>query len=135
LPPSSQDQYVLRNTLRVTASDGASAALELFLPDGKPVAALFWLPALGVGIGPNVMFATALAEKGIAVAVHEWRGLGSSDQRAGRAGDWGYAALLDHDLPAAFAAAQAALPPDTTWVAGGHSLGGQMALIEAARHV
>lgn len=122
-----------RETLRITASDGASAALEIFRPDGVAQAALLWLPALGVGIGPNVRFATALADAGIAVAVHEWRGLGSSDRRASFRCDWGYREILDDDLRAAAAAARAAVP-DVPWCIGGHSLGGQFALIDAARH-
>ena len=35
-----------------------------------------------------------LAAQGIAVFVHEWRGNGSSTQRAGRRQDWGYRELL-----------------------------------------
>ena len=121
-----------RKTFRVTSSDGASAALELFLPDAPPRAALFWLPALGVGLAPNALFATALAQAGVAVAVHEWRGLGSSDRRASHRCDWGYREVLDLDIPAALTAAREALP-DVAWCMGGHSLGGQFALIEAAR--
>lgn len=121
-----------RTTLRIASSDGASAALELFLPDDSPRAAIFWLPALGVGVAPNAAFATALAQVGIAVAVHEWRGLGSSDRRASHACDWGYREVLDLDIPAALAAARATVP-EVAWCIGGHSLGGQFALIEAAR--
>ena len=121
-----------RETQRITAADGASAALEWFLPDTDARTALLWLPALGVGIAPNAAFATALADAGIAVAVLEWRGLGSSDRRAARDCDWGYREILDDDLRAAQHAAKAALP-DAAWCIGGHSLGGQFALIEAAR--
>ena len=121
-----------RKTLRVTSSDGASAAVELFLPDAEPGLALLWLPALGVGIGPNARFASALADAGIAVAVLEWRGLGSSDRRAARRVDWGYREILDDDIPAAAQAARDANPA-RAWCNGGHSLGGQFALIEAAR--
>jgi predicted alpha/beta hydrolase len=123
---------VQRKTLRIVSSDGASAALELFLPDDAPRAAVFWLPALGVGIAPNGAFATALAQAGVAVAVLEWRGLGSSDRRASHACDWGYREILDLDIPAALSAARAAVPGVAWWL-GGHSLGGQFALIEASR--
>lgn len=121
-----------RTSLRVASADGAEAGLDLFLPDGEVRQALLWLPALGVGLGPNVRFASALAETGIAVAVLEWRGLGTSSVRAGRDRDWNYATLLDDDIPAAIRAARAALP-DAAWAIGGHSLGGQLALITAAR--
>jgi predicted alpha/beta hydrolase len=120
-----------RRVLEVTAADGARARLQLHLPDA-PLAALYWLPALGVGIGPNETFADALAARGIAVAIHEWRGLGGSDRRAARDCDWGYRELLDLDLAAGMLAARTELPA-ASWGWGGHSLGGQLALLEAAR--
>nr|WP_246387511.1 alpha/beta fold hydrolase [Chiayiivirga flava] len=98
-----------------------------------PDRALLWLPALGVGIGPNVRFAQSLAAAGVTVAVLEWRGLGSSDRRASRRSDWGYRELLDDDIPAAARLAGAQLP-DAAWCIGGHSLGGQLALLHAARN-
>ena len=121
----------VRRVLHVTAADGARARLQLHLPPA-PRAALYWLPALGVGIGPNEPLADALAAHGIAVAIHEWRGLGGSDRRAARDCDWGYRELLDLDLAAGLQAARAELP-DLPWIWGGHSLGGQFALLEAAR--
>ena len=120
-----------RRRLTVSAPDGAHSTLQLHLP-APPRALLYWVPALGVGIGPNETFADAMARIGVAVAIHEWRGLGSSDRRAGRAVDWGYRELLDLDLPAGLDAAQRELPGLPLWL-GGHSLGGQFALIEAAR--
>lgn len=119
-----------RRRLAVTAADGASSTLQLHVP-AQPVALVYWLPALGVGIAPNETFADALAERGLAVAVHEWRGLGSSNRRAGRGCDWGYRELLDLDLPAGLEAAARAFPAMPAWI-GGHSLGGQFALLEAA---
>lgn len=121
----------LRRVVDVTAADGARARLQLHLP-ARPLAGLYWLPALGVGIGPNETFADALAARGIAVAIHEWRGLGGSDRRAARDCDWGYRELLDLDLAAGMRAARAELPLGS-WCWGGHSLGGQLALLEAAR--
>jgi predicted alpha/beta hydrolase len=126
------NETVQRRAFEVESVDGARARLQLHLPHA-PRRALYWLPALGVGIGPNEAFADALAAQGIAVALHEWRGLGGSNRRAGRDCDWGYTELLDVDLPGGMAAARAALP-GVQWVAGGHSLGGQLALLAAARH-
>jgi len=120
-----------RRRVTVTAPDGATSTLQLHHA-AAPRALLYWVPALGVGIGPNETFADALAERGFAVAIHEWRGLGSSNRRAGRSCDWGYRELLDLDLPAGMDAAQALLPGVPLWL-GGHSLGGQFALIEATR--
>lgn len=94
--------------------------------------AVLWLPALGVGVRPNLRFADALRAAGIEVAVHEWRGLGSSPVRASRRCDWGYRELLLEDIPSALALAKAGHPQREWWI-GGHSLGGQLALLHAAR--
>ena len=120
-----------RRRLPVTAADGATSTLQVHAP-AQPSAWLYWLPALGVGIGPNETFADALAERGVAVAVHEWRGLGSSNRRAARDCDWGYRELLDLDLPAGLDVAANEFKALPGWI-GGHSLGGQFALLEAAR--
>lgn len=117
-------------TQRVRSADGAEADLLLVSPP-MPKAALYLLPALGVGIRPNERFAAALAARGVAVAIHEWRGLGNSSLRASRACDWGYRELLELDIPAGLAAAEAVLP-GLRWSIAGHSLGGQLALIQAA---
>ena len=122
---------VTRQLLSLTAADGANIRLQLHLPP-QPRAALYWLPALGVGIGPNERFADALAARGVAVAIHEWRGLGGSDRRASRASDWGYRELLELDLETGRQAMRAALP-QPAWMLGGHSLGGQLALIDTAK--
>lgn len=93
--------------------------------------AILWLPALGVGVGPNLRFADALRAVGIETVIHEWRGLGSSPERASRRCNWGYRELLEDDIPAALALAKASHPERDWWV-GGHSLGGQLALLHAA---
>ncbi|MEZ5545159.1 MAG: alpha/beta fold hydrolase [Lysobacteraceae bacterium] len=123
----------IRRSLRVTASDGASAALEVLLPPHEPATqALLFLPALGVGVNPNLRFAAAMAQHGIATAVMEWRGIGSSNHRAGRRCDWNYRHILDLDIPAALKAAEQAVP-NARWSIGGHSIGGQFALVTAGQ--
>lgn len=117
----------------VTAADGASANVRIICPQAPPKVAIYWLPALGVGIRPNERFAEALAELGVAVAIHEWRGLGGSNQRASREQDWAYRELLQLDIPAGLSVARRQLP-DVPWIMGGHSLGAQLALLHAARH-
>ncbi|KRA21068.1 alpha/beta hydrolase [Lysobacter sp. Root604] len=91
-----------------------------------PQASLLWLPALGVAAKHYLPYAQALAERGIAVFVHEWRGNGGSSLRADRAHDWGYRELLLHDLPRSETAVATQLP-DLPRILGGHSLGGQLA--------
>ena len=125
-----QDSHLGFRSLRVRAADGAEADLHLWAPP-QARRALYFLPALGVGLRPNHGFARALAEAGMAVALHEWRGLGGSSLRAQRRCDWGYRELLELDLPAGLQAAQAAAP-GLQWEVGGHSLGGQLALLAAA---
>lgn len=91
-----------------------------------PQAALLWLPALGVAARHYTAFAEALARRGIAVCVHEWRGNGTSDLRADRWHDWGYRELLLEDIPASIEAMRQVLPGLPMRI-GGHSLGGQLA--------
>src|SRR3546814_7732175 len=71
---------------------------------------LFWLPALGVAARHYLPFADALAARGVAVFVHEWRGNGSSALRPDRDHDWGYSELPTADLPAGERAIEGPLP-------------------------
>lgn len=118
--------------VRVDSADGAGSDLLLV---GEPATGrgLYWLPAMGVPARHYLPLAEALAACGIAVALHEWRGIGSSDRRAGRRHDWGYRTLLHEDLPAGLAAARAAWS-GATLLLGGHSLGGQLASLYAGLH-
>ncbi|AXK71970.1 alpha/beta fold hydrolase [Lysobacter sp. TY2-98] len=86
---------------------------------------IVWLPALGVPARSYEPFARALAARGMAVVVHEWRGFGSSSLRASRSSDWAYRELLMLDVPATLASARASF--GRVHVLGGHSLGGQLA--------
>lgn len=92
----------------------------------SPSASLLWLPALGIGAKHYLPFADALAARGIAVFLHEWRGGGSSSLRAARDSDWGYRELLMLDIPASEALVEQHVP-DAPRILGGHSLGGQLA--------
>ncbi|TZF90580.1 alpha/beta hydrolase family protein [Cognatilysobacter lacus] len=91
---------------------------------------LVWLPALGVPARTYETFATALAERGVAVVVHEWRGFGSSSWRASRTNDWAYRELLMSDIPATRDCALREF--GRIDVIGGHSLGGQLATCSLA---
>jgi predicted alpha/beta hydrolase len=119
--------------LPARASDGARAEVLLQLPMGTPRRVLYWVPALGVSARQYLPLARTLAESGLAVAVHEWRGIGSSDRRAGRREDWGYRELLEDDIPAGLAALRERLP-SVRYLLGGHSLGAQLASLYAGLH-
>jgi len=96
-----------------------------------PRAVLLWLPALGVPARKYARFAQALAARGFTVGVHEWRGTGEHPLKAGRGSDWGYRELLQQDIPAS-AAALRQRTPDAPLLLGGHSIGGQFAVLAAA---
>ena len=116
--------------LPVTSNDGHFSRLIARVPL-QPSRSLLWLPALGVAARHYLPFADALAERGIAAFLHEWRGHGSSNVRAARNRDWGYRELLLADLPASEAAIANAMP-QLPKVIGGHSLGGQLACCRLA---
>lgn len=116
--------------LPVASADGHQAELSLWRGNAGRLG-LLWLPALGVPARKYRHFATALAERGCTVALHEWRGHESSNRRAGRGSDWGYSQLLS-DI-AASRAALAQAEPATGWLIGGHSLGAQLAALGLAQ--
>lgn len=123
-------QAFAARTLPVRSADGHRSELLARIP-AAPRAGLLWLPALGVAARHYLPFAEALAARGVAVYLHEWRGHGSSRLRAGRDIDWGYRSLLREDLPASEAVADAA-SPGLPRIVGGHSLGGQLACCRLA---
>jgi len=122
---------ILAPALPVASPDGHRASLLARIP-ASPRGRLLWAPALGVAAKHYLPFAEALAARGIAVFLHEWRGNGSSSLRASRSHDWGYRELLE-DIAASDAVATARLP-DLQRVIGGHSLGGQLAGLHLALH-
>jgi predicted alpha/beta hydrolase len=116
--------------LPVEAADGHRFALLARVPADASRGVL-WLPALGIAARHYLPLAEALAARGVAAFVHEWRGNGSSALRAGARGDWGYAELLLQDIPASMAAMASAVPGLPRAI-GGHSLGGQLACCHLA---
>ncbi|RZA20972.1 MAG: alpha/beta fold hydrolase [Lysobacteraceae bacterium] len=126
-PPDAPSTRALE--LPVASPDGHRASLLARVP-AAPTARLLWVPALGVAARHYLPFAEALAARGVAVFLHEWRGNGSSSLRASRSQDWGYRELLQ-DIAASELVATAACP-DLPQVLGGHSLGGQLAGLHLA---
>lgn len=122
---------VVMSVVPVACDDGSRFELICAAPSGAWHQALFWMPAMGMPARHYLPLAQALAARGIAVAIHEWRGLGSSNRRAGWHVDWGYRQLLEIDVPQA-RAVLCRLWPQAIWYVGGHSLGGQLAMLHAA---
>jgi predicted alpha/beta hydrolase len=117
----------------VIARDGAHSELIIVQPSGYPRRVLYWLPAMGVPAKHYLPLAEAFAAHGVAVVLHEWRGIGSSDRRAGRSCDWGYRELLEADMPIGIEEARTRWPQAELWL-GGHSLGGQLSCLYASLH-
>ena len=118
--------------LPLSSADGHHAVLVARIPQ-RPRAAVLWLPALGVAARHYLPLAEALAQRGVATFLHEWRGHGSSSLRAGRGTDWGYRELLALDLAASEAArAEVRPPPGIRRAMGGHRLGGLRAACRLA---
>lgn len=112
------------------SADGHRWKLRLWRAEGGQEG-LAWLPALGVPAAKYDGFARALQQRGMHVAVHEWRGTGSSSLRPSRRHDWGYRELVEQDIPATLAAAKQNVVAGQ-WAIGGHSLGGQLAALSLA---
>lgn len=112
----------------VTASDGHRFEL-IEIAAERPTRHLLFLPGMGLSARLFIRFARSLAERGVSVCIHEWRGNGSSSLRASRTTNWGYAELLA-DLAAARGALHARTGSD--YLIGGHSLGSQLACLSAA---
>jgi predicted alpha/beta hydrolase len=119
--------------IEVASADGAGFELLVAVPAGAWHQLLYWVPAMGMPAKHYLPLADALAAQGMAVALHEWRGIGSSTQRAGRHDNWGYRELLQDDLLAGVSAVRKRWPQATCWM-GGHSLGGQLGVLYASLH-
>ena len=99
---------------------------------GHAIGKVLVLPALGVPARFYTRLAEQLAECGLEVSVLELRGIGDSPLRASRRCDFGFAELLDEDIPAALHSLGCARDDLPVWLLG-HSLGGHLAVITAGR--
>lgn len=112
----------------VTSRDGHRFELIQVAAE-RPRHALLFLPGMGLSARLFIRSARALAERGVSVFIHEWRGNGSSSFRASRQINWGYRELLD-DIEAARGAV--AGRSSGGYLLAGHSLGSQFACLSAA---
>lgn len=110
--------------------DGAEVVVTAWVPDA-PRATFLVLPAMGVPARYYEPLGDELSARGYAVVTADWRGLGTSSVRPGRAVDFGYARLVE-DVVVIAAAVRARVPGPLH--ALGHSLGGQVGTLLAGAH-
>ena len=118
-------------TLAITTADGHRFDATLYPTDTPGAPVLIFLSALGTPARVYGRLGREMAQHGVQLCAPDWRGIGSSSVRAGRASDFGYRHLIKFDLAALIDAVRQRLPLAPIWL-GGHSLGGQMALLSAA---
>ncbi len=118
-------------TLNITSPDRHQFDATLYATDDRSAPVLIFLSALGTPARVYGRFGREMINHGVQVCAPDWRGIGSSSIRAGRSSDFGYRHLIEFDLTALIEAVRQRLPAAPIWL-GGHSLGGQLALLGAA---
>ncbi|MBS7563975.1 alpha/beta fold hydrolase [Mucilaginibacter sp. Bleaf8] len=117
--------------INITHPDGAQNKAAVFEAPESAIA-LICLPAMGVKATFYKRFAQCLCSQGFNVIVCDWRGAGSTSLRAGRGVDWGYQQLVD-DVKDLVEVADTHFPGTRKFLIG-HSLGGQISSLFAARY-
>lgn len=126
------DESAAADRLTVTLRDGAELAVHHWPgAPGEPLVVVW--PALGVPARFYRRFATTLVAQGLGVAVVDLRGHGDSRPRPDASARYGYHELATVDYPAAFTALRERAPGSPVLLLG-HSLGGQIGLMYAARN-
>lgn len=91
------------------------------------------MPGLGVGGRYYTIVAGAIAKRGFDVAVGELRGQGDSEPKPHGKSTFGYHDIAAVDIPAIIQTALARFPGRTPFLLG-HSMGGQLSVLYAARN-
>lgn len=117
--------------MHVHLPDGTVTPVRLFPgPLGAPVVVI--MPGLGVPGGYYQLVADALVRRGFGAAIGELRGQGDSRPRPSASSTYGYQDLVSVDFPAMFAVVRERFPASTPFLLG-HSMGGQLGVMYAAR--
>jgi predicted alpha/beta hydrolase len=111
----------------------AHVAALVTLPQEAPRAVVLLWPALGVTASYYAPFCAELAAQGIAVVAADLRGQGNSTPGAGRGSHHGYHELAGRDWPTLVAAARERFGAEIPLFLLGHSIGGQVGVLYAAR--
>ncbi|EME18967.1 alpha/beta hydrolase family protein [Rhodococcus triatomae] len=118
-------------TIPIQVPDGTVLPVRLFEGRaGMPVVVMF--PGLGVPGGYYEKFAEGLVEHGFNAAIGELRGQGDSRPRPGPDSSYGYQELASVDYPAVFEVVRERFDASTPYLLG-HSMGGQIGVMYAAR--
>ncbi|MFI5491481.1 alpha/beta fold hydrolase [Actinoplanes sp. NPDC051859] len=113
----------------VITSDGLTLTVEEYGVPGE-AASIVFLPALGVPLGYYRKMFDTWADRGRHLVGVELRGMPQSPVGDLRRATFGYAHLVNVDIPAVFAGSAVAAADKVALV--GHSLGGQLALLSGA---
>ncbi|QIS23140.1 alpha/beta hydrolase family protein [Nocardia terpenica] len=128
-------------TVPIQVPDGSTIPVRLWAargPHARPISAdapravIVIVPGLGV---PGAFYgdvARELAGRGFDVAVGELRGNGDSRPTPSASSTYGYHELVAVDFPAMFEVVRTRFPASTPYLLG-HSMGGQLAVMYAAR--
>ncbi|MBF6163938.1 alpha/beta fold hydrolase [Streptomyces gardneri] len=128
-------------TVPIQMPDGTTVPVRLIPAEGAhrhpvtpdaPRPVLVIVPGLGVPGGYYELFASGLAARGFDVAIGEMRGNGDSRPRPSSASTFGYHELVSVDFPAIFEVVREQFPDSTPYLLG-HSMGGQLGVMYAAR--
>jgi predicted alpha/beta hydrolase len=115
----------------VTSPDDSTSELTICRSGNADAPAVLCLPAMGVKAAYYQPLAQTLSAHGYHAVLADLRGTGTSSVRAARDVDFGYADLLERDLPAIVETVCRELAVDRVIVLG-HSLGGQLGLLLGA---
>lgn len=128
-------------TVPIQMPDGSTVPVRMVPAEGAhghralrdaPRSVVVVIPGLGVPADYYLSFARGLAKRGFDMAVGELRGNGDSAPKPSSASTYGYHELVSRDLPAIFDTVLERFPGRTPYLLG-HSMGGQLATMYAAR--
>lgn len=120
-------------SVKITAGDGHSFDMRVYSGGAEETeAAILMEPAMGVRASYYAPVMSALAERGLAAASVDLRGIDTSSLRASRNTDFSYHEMISEDFSAAVKAIANRFPTARVFLMG-HSLGGQLSCLFTAK--